>query len=121
MNERNGYHLDGYEFPTQEIYDLDGKRFLLIEFPLGDVIYDPDGPKSSQNWPMPTRAIPGSAEKIAVLTERVAMGHADDGTLFHPDDLSFCSGRIRLGHEMLDWSRDEWADEAPEEPIRRLA
>jgi hypothetical protein len=115
MTSRNGY-LDGYEFPTQEIFDLDGKRYLLIEFPLGDMIYDPDVKQPERIFPAATKAIPGSPEKIAVLMERVENGHADDGTLFHPDDLSFASGRIRIGHEMLDWGRDEWADDAPEEP-----
>ena len=104
------------EYETQEVYSLDGKKYCLVEFPLGTFLYDPEAKKQEITWPNATRAIPGSPEKIAVLAERVAKGYADNGTLFHPDDLHFGGPRIRNGHELLDFDREEWAANAPEEP-----
>lgn len=103
-------------YTCQEVYSLDKKRYLLVEFPLGTFLFDPNAKVEEIVLPKPTRAIPGSDEKIAVLQERVAKGCADDGCLFHPDDLSFRSGRILAGHELLDWGREEWNENAPEEP-----
>lgn len=104
------------EYETQEVYSLDGKLYYLVEFPLGTFLYDPDAKGQEITWPHATKAIPGTAEKIAVLAERVAKGHADNGTLFHPEDLHFGGERIRNGHELLDFDREEWSANAPEEP-----
>jgi hypothetical protein len=52
----------------------------------------------------PTRALPGSPEKVAVLRERFRLGQA----LWHPLDASM---KVEPAPDRADW-RDAWFDVA---------
>ena len=47
--------------------------------------------------PEPTRALPGSPEKVAILEERASKGQA----LWHPLDARFEDGVVKCGDEII--------------------